>query len=58
MIAANHDPVDGKLVGKHDWVIRFLMGSEKVESSTAPLYTLLGPVPSAQSTTAGPIWPL
>ncbi len=24
MIAANHDPVDGKLVGKHDWVIRRL----------------------------------
>ncbi len=26
-IAANHDPVDGKLVGKHDWVIRFLRGA-------------------------------
>ncbi len=23
-ITVNHDPVDGKLVGKHDWVIRFL----------------------------------
>ncbi len=23
-IAANHDPVEGKSVGKHDWVIRFL----------------------------------
>ncbi len=22
-IAANHDPVEGKSVGKHDWVVRF-----------------------------------
>ncbi len=29
MIAANHDPVDGKLVGKHDWVIRFLRKKQK-----------------------------
>ncbi len=25
-IAANHDPVEGKSVGKHDWVVRFLRG--------------------------------
>ncbi len=58
VIAANNDLVNGKSVGKHDWVIRFLRGGEKVESSTALLYTLLGPVSSAQSTTAGPIWAL
>ncbi len=27
-IAANHDPVEGKSVGKHDWVVRFLRGQE------------------------------
>ncbi len=27
-IAANHDPVEGKSVGKHDWVVRFLRGLE------------------------------
>ncbi len=34
-----------------------LWGGKKVESSTPPppLYTLLGPVSSAQSTTAGPV---
>ncbi len=26
-VAANHDPVEGKSVGKHDWVIRFLRGA-------------------------------
>ncbi len=26
-IAANHDPAEGKSVGKHDWVIRFLKGA-------------------------------
>ncbi len=31
------------------------LGGVKVESSTAPLYTLLGSVSSAQSATAGPI---
>ncbi len=30
-------------------------GGKKAESSTPPLYTLLGPVSSAQSTTAGPV---
>ncbi len=48
--------LEGKSVGKHDWVIRFLKGGKKVESSTPPpLYTLLGPVSSAHSTTVGPI---
>ncbi len=54
-IAANHDPVEGKSVGKHDWVVRFLRGGKKAESSTPPLYTLLGPVLSAQSTATGPV---
>ncbi len=35
-IAANHDPVEGKSVGKHDWVVRFLRGGKKAESSTPP----------------------
>ncbi len=35
-IAANHSPVEGKLVGKHDWVIRFLRGVRKFESSMPP----------------------
>ncbi len=34
------------------------LGGVKVESSTAPLYTILGSVSSAQSATAGPIWAL
>ncbi len=45
-IAANHDPVEGKSVGKHDWVVRFLRGLEGWILH-APLYTLLGPVLSA-----------
>ncbi len=52
-IAANHDPVEGKSVGKHDWVIRFLRGAGLILHS--PLYTLLGPVSSAHSTTVGPV---
>ncbi len=35
-IAANHDPVEGKSVGKDDWVVRFLRGGKKAESSTPP----------------------
>ncbi len=36
MIAANHDPVDGKLVGKHDWVIRFLRGARRLNPLRPP----------------------
>ncbi len=55
-IAANHDPVEGKSVGKHDWVVRFLRGARRLNPPCPPpLYTLLGPVSSAQSTTAGPV---
>ncbi len=36
MIAANHDPVDGKLVGKHDWVIRFLRGARRLNPPRPP----------------------
>ncbi len=43
-IAANHDPVEGKSVGKHDWVVRFLRGARRLNP---PRYTLLGPVLSA-----------
>ncbi len=35
-IAANHDPVDGKLVGKHDWVIRFLRGARRLNPPWPP----------------------
>ncbi len=47
-IAANHDPVEGKSVGKHDWVVRFLRGARRLNPPRPPpLYTLLGPVLSA-----------
>ncbi len=46
-IAANHDPVEGKSVGKHDWVVRFLRGARRLNPPNPPLYTLLGPVLSA-----------
>ncbi len=35
-IAANHDPVDGKLAGKHDWVIRFLRGARRLNPPRPP----------------------
>ncbi len=35
-IAANHDPADGKLVGKHDWVIRFLRGARSLNPTRPP----------------------
>ncbi len=35
-IAANHDPVDGKLAGKHDWVIRFLRGARRLNPPRSP----------------------
>ncbi len=56
-IAANHDPVEGKSVGKYDWVIRFLRGARRLNPHRPPPppYTLLGPLSSAQSTTAGPV---
>ncbi len=46
-IAANHDTVEGKSVGKHDWVVRFLRGARRLNPPRPPLYTLLGPVLSA-----------
>ncbi|KAL0173674.1 hypothetical protein M9458_029642, partial [Cirrhinus mrigala] len=38
-IAAHHNPIEGKSVGKHDLVIRFLRGGEKAKSALAPLRT-------------------
>ncbi len=35
-IAANHDPVEGKLVGKHDWVVRFLRGARRLNPPRPP----------------------
>ncbi len=42
-IAANHDPVEGKSVGKHDWVVRFLRGARRLNpphKPPPPLYPL------------------
>ncbi len=33
-IAANHDPVEGKSVGKHDWVVRFLRGARRLNQDS------------------------
>ncbi len=35
-IAANHDPVEGKSVGKHDWVVRFLRGARRLNPPRSP----------------------
>jgi len=37
-IGTNHDAVEGKSLGKHDLVVRFLRGARRIN----PLYTLLG----------------
>ncbi len=56
-IAPNHDPVEGKSLEKHDWVIRFLKGPRRLNPSCPPpFFTLLVSVSSAHSTTAGPVW--
>ncbi len=36
VIAANHDPVEGKSVGKHDLVIRFLRGAGRLNPPRPP----------------------
>ncbi len=41
-IAAHHDAVDGKSLGKHDLVIRFLRGFKEAKSSAPSPGTLLG----------------
>ncbi len=38
VIATNHDPVEGKSVWKHDWVIRFLRGARRLNPPRPPLY--------------------
>ncbi len=35
-IAANHDPVEGKSVGKHDWVVRLLRGARRLNPPRLP----------------------
>ncbi len=35
-IASNHDPVEGKSVGKHDWVVRFLRGARRLNPPRPP----------------------
>ncbi len=39
-IAANHDSVEGKSVGKHDWVVKFLRGARRLNPPGPPLYPL------------------
>ncbi len=36
VIAANHDPVEGNSVGKHDWVVRFLRGARRLNPPRPP----------------------
>ncbi len=35
-ISTNHDPVEGKSVGKHDWVVRFLRGARRLNPPRPP----------------------
>ncbi len=35
-IAANHDPVEGKSLGKHDWVVRCLRGARRLNPPRPP----------------------
>ncbi len=44
-IAANHDPVEGKSVGKHDWVVRFLRGARRLNHPRPPPLYPLGTCP-------------
>ncbi len=46
-IAANHDPVEGKSLGKHDWVVRFLRGARRLNPPRPPSIPSWGPVLSA-----------
>lgn len=41
-ITAHHDAVDGKSLGKHDLIIRFLRGARRLESFPPSPSTLLG----------------
>ncbi len=45
VIAANHDPVEGKSVGKHDWVVRFLRGARRLNPPRPPPLYPLGTCP-------------
>ncbi len=44
-IAANHDPVEGKSLGKHDWVVRFLRGARRLNPPRPPPLYPLGTCP-------------
>ncbi len=39
-IAVTHGHMEGKSVGKHDWVIRFLKGARRLNPPLPPLYPL------------------
>ncbi len=41
-ISAYHDHIDGKSIGKHDLVVRFLKGARRLKSSSTPLHYPLG----------------
>ncbi len=43
-IAAHHDAVDGRSLGKHDLIVKFLKGARRTNPSRSPLCALLGPL--------------
>ncbi len=54
-ISACHDHIDGKSIGKHDLVVRFLRGARWL-ILLDPLHTLLGPCSGASSTPDCSLW--
>ncbi len=55
-ISAYHDPVEGKSVGKHNLVVRFLRGARRLNPPRPPLSTLLGFGFGAKSPNNCPLW--
>ncbi len=55
-IAAHHDAVDGRSLGKHDLIVRFLKGARRMNPSRPPLVALLGPLYRPGWTSEGPLW--
>ncbi len=43
-IAAHHDAVDGRFLGKHDLIVRFLKGARRMKEEADPALALLCPV--------------
>ncbi len=55
-ISAHHDPIEGRSVGKHDLVVRFLRGARRLNPPRPPSLTLLGFGIGAKSPTNCPLW--